>query len=120
MKKWIITGIIAIVAIIILANVFYTVPEGESVYVTQFGAIRQIRIEAGLYLKWPFIQDVNRITKKQMIYNVNPSEVLTADKKAMIVDSYSIWQITDVTTFIRTVRCSRARSSRKAKAAGHP
>ena len=103
MKKWIITGIIAIVAIIILANVFYTVPEGESVYVTQFGAIRQIRIEAGLYLKWPFIQDVNRITKKQMIYNVNPSEVLTADKKAMIVDSYSIWQITDVTTFIRTV-----------------
>jgi len=103
MKKWIITGIIAFIAIIILANVFYTVPEGESVYVTQFGAIKQIRIEAGLYLKWPFVQDVNRITKKQMIYNVNPSEVLTADKKAMIVDSYSIWQITDVTIFIRTV-----------------
>jgi membrane protease subunit HflC len=38
-----------------------------------------------------------------MIYNVNPSEVLTADKKAMIVDSYSIWSIEDVTTFIRTV-----------------
>ena len=38
-----------------------------------------------------------------MVYNVNPSEVLTADKKAMVVDSYATWKISDVTTFIRTV-----------------
>jgi len=102
-KRWIITGIVALVLIIILSSTFYTVGEGEYVYITQFGKISQIQLDAGLYLKSPFIQDVNRITKKQMIYNVNSSEVLTADKKAMIVDSYSIWQITDVTTFIRTV-----------------
>jgi modulator of FtsH protease HflC len=103
MKKWWLIGLVILIAIIVLANAVYTVREGEFVYLTQFGAIRQTRTEAGLYTKMPFVQDVNRITKKQMIYNVNPSEVLTADKKAMIVDSYSIWQITDVTTFIRTV-----------------
>ena len=102
-KRWIITGIAALVLIILASTTFYTVGEGEFVYITQFGKISQIRLESGLYLKSPFIQDVNRVTKKQMIYNVNSSEVLTADKKAMIVDSYSIWQITDVTTFIRTV-----------------
>ncbi len=102
-KRWMIIGAAALLAIIIISTSVYTVHEGQYVYITQFGAIRETRTNAGLYFKLPFIQDVNRITKKQMIYNVNPSEVLTADKKAMIVDSYSIWQITDVTTFIRTV-----------------
>ena len=102
-KKWLIIGLVALLVIILVSTSTYTVREGEYVYITQFGAIQQTRTEAGLYLKLPLLQDVNRITKKQMIYNVNPSEVLTADKKAMIVDSYSIWQITDVTTFIRTV-----------------
>ncbi|HAL74828.1 MAG TPA: protease modulator HflC [Clostridiales bacterium] len=102
-KRWIITGIVVLVLIILASSSVYTVGEGEYVYITQFGKISQIKLDAGLYLKSPFIQDVNRLTKKQMIYNVNSSEVLTADKKAMIVDSYSIWRITDVTTFIRTV-----------------
>lgn len=102
-KRWIISGIVALALIILLSSSLYTVGEGEYVYITQFGKISQIQLNAGLYAKSPFIQDVNRLTKKQMIYNVNSSEVLTADKKAMIVDSYSIWQITDVTTFIRTV-----------------
>ncbi len=95
--------ILVIVLFAVLSSALYTVNEGEIVYVTQFGAIRKIELNAGLKFKVPFIQDVNRLTKKQMIYNVNPSEVLTADKKAMIVDSYSIWSIEDVTTFIRTV-----------------
>ena len=102
-KRWIVAGVVVIILIIVASTTFYTVNEGESVYITQFGKISTIRVDAGLYIKTPFIQDVNHITKKQMIYNVKSSEVLTADKKAMIVDSYSIWQITDVLTFIRTV-----------------
>lgn len=103
MKKWVLVGIVVLVLIIVVSSSFYTVNEGEYAYITQFGAVRQIRADAGLYFKIPFVQDVNRITEKQMIYNVNSSEVLTADKKAMIVDSYAIWQIEDVLTFIRTV-----------------
>lgn len=97
------TLIIVVIVLAVLSGSFYTVNEGEFVYVTQFGKIQNIELNAGLKVKLPFIQDVNRLTKKQMIYNINPSEVLTADKKAMIVDSYSIWAIEDVTTFIRTV-----------------
>ncbi len=103
MKKWIIIAVVVLLALIGISNSVYTVQEGEFAYITQFGALVSIRPNAGLAFKIPFIQDVNRLTKKQMIYNVNSSEVLTADKKAMIVDSYSIWKIVDVTTFIRTV-----------------
>lgn len=103
MKKWIILVVVVVLIAIAASASVYIVNEGEFVYITQFGAIRQIRTEAGLYLRTPFVQDVNRLTKKQMMYNVNESEVLTADKKAMIVDSFALWQIEDVTTFIRTV-----------------
>ncbi|MDW7658507.1 MAG: protease modulator HflC [Bacillota bacterium] len=102
-KSIIIIAVIGIIALIVLSSSVYTVQEGEFAYITQFGALKSIKLEAGLAFKIPFVQDVNRLTKKQMIYNVNSSEVLTADKKAMIVDSYSIWKIDDVTTFIRTV-----------------
>ncbi len=103
MKKWISAVVIVVLLLILASASTYTVHEGEYAYLTQFGKLSKIQSGAGLYLRVPFVQNVNRITKKQMIYNVNPSEVLTADKKAMVVDSYSIWQITDVTTFIRTV-----------------
>lgn len=101
--KWIIIAVVVVALITLFTASVYTVNEGQYAYVTQFGALVSIRTEAGMAFKVPFIQDVNYLTKKQMIYNVNSSEVLTADKKAMIVDSYSIWKITDVTTFIRTV-----------------
>ena len=102
-KKIVIVAVALLVALIVFSSSVYTVQEGEFAYITQFGALKSIKIDAGLAFKIPFVQDVNRLTKKQMIYNVNSSEVLTADKKAMIVDSYSIWKIDDVTTFIRTV-----------------
>jgi len=103
MKKWIILAVILFVAVIVLGSSIYVVQEGEYAYITQFGEIKLIRNDAGLYVKIPFLQDVNKLTQKQMIYNINSSEVLTADKKAMIVDSYAIWRIDNVTTFIRTV-----------------
>ena len=103
MKKWIILAVILFVAVIVLGSSIYMVQEGEYAYVTQFCEIKLIHTDAGLYMKIPFLQDVNKLTQKQMIYNINSSEVLTADKKAMIVDSYAIWRIDNVTTFIRTV-----------------
>ncbi len=106
MKKKIIkfaTIVILLILIIVGANSIYIVNEGDYAYVTQFGAIQRTDLEPGLKLKIPMIQEVNYLTKKVMDYNINSSEVLTADKKAMVVDSYALWRIDDVTMFIRTV-----------------
>lgn len=98
-------GILIALAIIIfmIFNCFYILPEGQVAYVTQFGKIVSTSRDAGLKFKLPFVQDINFLTDKIMYYDVNPSEVLTADKKAMIVDSYVLWKIDDAPTFIRTV-----------------
>lgn len=95
--------VILLVLIIVGANSIYIVEEGEYAYVTQFGAIQYTDVNPGLKFKVPMIQEVNYLTKKVMDYNINSSEVLTSDKKAMVVDSYALWRIEDVTMFMRTV-----------------
>lgn len=99
------TGILLLIAVlvIVLLNGIYIVPEGKIAFVTQFGKIMSTTTEAGLHVHVPFIQKASYLTNKVMVYDVSPSEVLTADKKAMIVDSYALWKIQDVTRFIRTV-----------------
>lgn len=104
-KKWpviILLAVLVLAALLLYASA-YVVREGEYVYITQFGALQSIQENAGLHFRVPFIQDVNRLTRKLMIYNVAKSEVLTRDKKAMYVDSYTLWRINDVLTYIRTV-----------------
>lgn len=106
MKKTIRNIVIAFVLFVLVIsglNSIYIVNEGEYAYVTQFGAIMTTDTEPGLKVKVPFIQEVNYLTKKVMDYDISSSEVLTADKKAMVVDSYALWRIDDVTTFMRTV-----------------
>lgn len=106
MKKKIRNIVIAVILLILIvvgANSIYIVNEGEYAYVTQFGAILKTDLEPGLKVKVPMIQEVNYLTKKVMDYDINSSEVLTADKKAMVVDSYALWRIDDVTMFMRTV-----------------
>lgn len=91
------------VAVITLLNSAYIVQEGEFAYITQFGAIVQVIDQAGLRWKIPFIQSVSTFTKKIQNYDISASEVLTSDKKAMIVDSYALWKIEDIATFYQTI-----------------
>ena len=97
--KW----LILIALIILITQGLYIVPEGNVAYITQFGKIVGTQENAGLHLRLPFIQQANILTNKIMLYDVSPSEVLTGDKKAMVVDSYALWRISDVTKYVRTV-----------------
>jgi len=37
------------------------------------------------------------------MYDIPPSEVLTGDKKTLVVDNFAVWQIDDPYTFMKTV-----------------
>ncbi|MDD2213826.1 MAG: protease modulator HflC [Oscillospiraceae bacterium] len=106
MKKWLKRTALSVLLLALILLGFtsaYIVREGEYAYITQFGAIVRTVEQPGLNFKLPFVQEVNRLTSKVMVYDINYSEVLTADKKAMVVDSYALWRISNPTTFIRTV-----------------
>lgn len=105
MKK-LIKGII-IVAIILVAVVgaecFYTVNEDEFANTLRFSQTVNTVDESGLYFKIPFIESVRKFPKKVLLYDMKPSEVLTADSKTMLVDNYVTWRITDPLTFYKTL-----------------
>lgn len=106
LKRWGLRGLIFLLvgaALLLLSTGLFLVQEGESGYVLQFGKIVRVVEHPGLHMHWPIIQSAGRVTAKMMLYDVSPSEVLTKDKKAMIVDSYALWRIEDVTRFTRSV-----------------
>ena len=95
--------IIFIVLIISITNTTYIVHENEYAYVTRFSKFVKIQDTAGLHFKLPMLDKVETIPQYRMMYDIPPSEVLTGDKKTLVVDNFTVWQIDDPYTFMRTV-----------------
>lgn len=99
----IVVRIVAIVAIIIVTSMFYILEPNESGLVKQFGKVVDCQMTPGLYVKIPIIQDVTYTNTGERLYDLEKSDVITADKKSMIADCYCIWQVTDPLKFYQTL-----------------
>jgi len=95
--------IILILLIISFTNSTYIVRENEYAYVTRFSKFVKIQDAAGLHFKLPILDKIEKIPQYRMMYDIPPSEVLTGDKKTLVVDNFTVWQIDDPYTFMRTV-----------------
>lgn len=97
--------IVLIVVILILANMsLFIVDETKQAIVLQLGKpIRTIK-EPGLNWKLPFIQNVLFFEDRLLVYDAAPTEIITRDKKTLIVDNYARWKIIDPLKFLQTVR----------------
>jgi membrane protease subunit HflC len=100
---FIIIAILAVIAIIVLSNSLVVTMENEYTLVKQFGKIEKIVPEAGLSFKVPFIQTTDTLPNTLLIYDLTQSDVITEDKKTMVVDSYVLWKIVDPLKFVQTL-----------------
>lgn len=98
--------------LLLLAKSIYIVKENEFSYITQFSKFKRVEKNAGIYFRIPFIEEVLKLPKYAMFYDIPPSDVLTADKKTLVVDSYAVWKIVDPLTFMRTVSSLREMEAR--------
>lgn len=64
-KKIIVWSVVAVIAIILLADSFYTIKSTERGVLSTFGKINDISISDGLHTKMPFIQTVRKINVQQ-------------------------------------------------------
>tara|TARA_B100002049_G_scaffold34865_1_gene22819 strand:+ start:67 stop:912 length:846 start_codon:yes stop_codon:yes gene_type:complete len=103
MKKFSI-GILVLVALFALSTIIM-VDETEQIVILQFGKpIRTIK-EPGLNWKFPApFQTSNSFEKRLLEYDVPPEEILSKDKKSLIIDNYVRWRIIDPLLFLQTVR----------------
>ena len=80
--------------------------ENEYKLIRQFGRVERTISSAGLYFKIPFIESVDTIPREILLYDLPASDVITSDKKSMIIDSYVLWRVTDPLKFAQTLSYS--------------
>ena len=97
---------IALLLILLLfgMSTIIIVDETEQKVILQFGKPVRTLKEPGLNWKLPApIQTSNSFEKRLLEYDVPPEEVLSRDKKSLIIDNYVRWRITDPLLFLQTV-----------------
>lgn len=99
-------GILIAIGLFIGLSCIVVTGEDEYKLVRQFGKIDHVESEAGLSFRVPFIQTVDTLPKKVLLYDLAPSDVITKDKKTMITNSYVLWQITNPVKFAQTLNGS--------------
>ena len=90
----------------------YIVDERERAVLLRFGELENPDIKPGIHLKIPFVNKVRRFDGRLLSLDSQPTEYLTAEKKALVVDSYVQWRIADVDKFYRATGGSEARAVR--------
>ncbi len=77
------------------ASPLFIVDITQNAIVVQLGKPVRNLTEPGLYLKVPFIQEVTYFDKRLLDYDSDPQDVITQDKKTLLLDNYAKWRIVD-------------------------
>jgi membrane protease subunit HflC len=135
-------AVIILVVVVLLSSSFFIVDETRQAVITFFGepvaiilgslspemkgdlekAINEYETEkntklkikqgAGLYMKIPFLQKVILMEDRILEYDSEPTDIVTKDKKHLLVDNFARWQIVNPLWFIQTVRTENGAQSR--------
>jgi len=108
---------VAVLALIILGSSLYTVRQNQYAYVTRFSKMVAVVQKPGLHFKLPFVDGVQKIPAHQMLYDITPSDVLTLDKKALVIDEICLCRIEDPYQFVRSLNASSSEAEARIDAA---
>jgi membrane protease subunit HflC len=107
MRKRIATSTIVILLIIgaiIASQALFIVDETKQAIILQLGEPINTIQTSGLNTKLPFFQNVIYFEKRTLSSDAPPQEYLTSDKKRLVVDHVTRWQIKDPLLFFKAVR----------------
>lgn len=102
-RIWLAGALVAICAV--APSCFFTIHQTEVGIVTRFGRPLEAHARPGLHFKLPWpIDGVRRLDQRLLVFDNEPAEMLTRDKRNILVDSFVLWQIEDPLRFAQTVR----------------
>jgi modulator of FtsH protease HflC len=93
---------LVVLAIVADASLF-TVDQTEQALITQFGNPVGVITEPGLHVKKPFVQKVIRFDKRLLPIELPGEEVILADQRRLIVDSFVVFRIHDALKYYQAV-----------------
>lgn len=112
----ILLGVVILAAVILLLSTLYVVRQNEYGVVYQFGAVVDVKDQPGLYFKVPFVQTTSTLPKTKLLYDLPISDVITADKHSMVLDSFALWRISDARLFIESLSGSQSNAESRINA----
>ena len=87
---------IVVALLVVLGSSIFTVDQRQYAIVFQFGEVREVISNPGLYFKWPMIQNVRYFDKRILTLDTSePERYITSEKKNVLVDSFVKWKIVD-------------------------
>lgn len=86
-------------ALLVGMQAAFTVHESEQVVVYQFGDPKRQVTGPGLHFKLPFLQQVRVFESRVLDVDPTPEEVILADQKRLVVDSFARYRITDMVKY---------------------
>jgi membrane protease subunit HflC len=111
MKK-IINFVLFLIVIFFVSSTF-KVSELQKAVVLRFGKPVGGEIStSGLKFKVPFIDNVVYFDKRLLDYDAEPKDLITKDKKNIVIDNYARWRIVDPLLFLQTVQDERGAQAR--------
>ena len=109
-KLSLIIPVIVVLLVIVLSSIFI-VDEREKALVLQFGQIKQVREEPGLYFKVPLIQEVVPYDDRILSLDTPAIEVTPSDDRRLVVDAFARYRIADVVRFRQAVGSGGTRAA---------
>lgn len=96
--------IVLLIAAFVALQSLFIVDETQQAIILEFGDPIVTIQTPGLATKLPFIQNVLYFEKRILSSDAPPQEYLTTDKKRLVVDHVTRWQITDPLRFFERVK----------------
>jgi membrane protease subunit HflC len=101
---------IALAVVLLLSNSLYVIKETERGVLLQFGEMVNPNIEPGLHIKIPFVNSVRKFDGRVLTVDSTPERYFTQEKKALIVDSYAKFKVSDTAKFYTATSGDEARA----------
>lgn len=110
-RSLIIVGGLAAVAWL-ASNSLYVVDETQRAVKLRFGEVIEENIPPGLHFKVPITQTVRKFDTRVLTLDTDTSRYLTLEQKAVIVDSYVMWQVVNPTRYYEATAGDEMMASR--------
>ena len=105
MRARTISILVIIIAVFFVLNAsYFYVDQRLQAIVLQFGEPIRVVKDPGLQFKIPLVQNVEYFDKRLLLFDNPVEEIISADKKRLIVDSFARYKIEDPLRYFQTIR----------------
>ena len=104
--------VLILAAFFVLSSSYFYVDQRVQALVLQFGEPVKVIKTPGLQFKIPLIQNVEYFDKRLILFDNPVEEIISADRKRLIVDAFARYRIDDPLRYYQSIRYETALSNR--------